>query len=202
MAVRALSSPSVDRTVGGVWDILVDVRDTDGCLVDDAPVVTVTLPNNSTATPTVETVTTGVYRAEYLPAAAGRHVARAVTATHGTVAFVCFAAAVTANADMPDLDAVTEFLGAEAASWTAEEMNDALDAETAAQRRICNVPAAYPPDLRSALLRRVALYLRRKRELTEGRQPSADADFNPTATPAGDRDVRRWEGPFRKLVFG
>jgi hypothetical protein len=203
MAVRALSHPTVDRNVGGVWDILVDVRDSDGDLADDAPVVTVTLPDATTVTPAVETVTTGVYRAEYIPAVEGRFVAQAVTTSHGAADFVCYVSEVVANGDLPDAYAVQDYMGEESASWDLDEIDAALAAETAAQRRVCRVPAAYPPDLREALLRRVQVNLARRRQMTE--LPRGDGDvpeLPPMVPPGRDPEIRRFEAPFRKLVMG
>lgn len=209
MGVRALSSTSVDRTVGGVWDLLVDVRDADGCLVDDAPVVTVTLPDATTATPAVEAVTTGVYRAEYVTAAAGRYVARAVTATHGAVDFTAFVTGVVTAAGMPDLDDLrgdpdddedVGYLGQN--SFTDADIQDALDAEAAAQRRVCRVPADYPPDLRQALLRRVARNLSMRKLTLALARGDAEAGSSDIVLGGNDPEVRRFERPYRKLVMG
>jgi hypothetical protein len=200
MPIRALSSTSVNRNVGGVWDIFVDVRDADDVLVDDEPVVTVTLPDASTATPTVETVTTGVYRVEYIPAAAGRYLARAVAPAYGSVDFTAYVVAVTATADLVDLTDVDEYLGVGEHSWSDETLQAALDAEAAAQRAVCRVPAAYPADLREALLRRVARNLAMKRMLLE--TPRGDAEYGPPILPGRDPEVRRLEAPHRKLVLG
>lgn len=199
MAVRALSSTSVDRALGGVWDILVDVRDSDGVLVDDAPVVTVTLPAGTTATPAVETVGTGVYLVTYIVATAGRYVARAVTTSNGAVDFAAYVTASVAGTAMPDTDAVDLYLGEGEHSWTDEQLQSALDAEAAAQRSVCRVPAAYPADLREALLRRVGANLARRKLLLQGE--ATDSEF-PQVLPGRDPEVRRLEAPFRKLVFG
>jgi len=209
MGARALSSPSVDRAVGGVWDLLVDVRDAAGCLVDDAPVVTVTLPAGTTATPAVEAVTTGVYRVEYIVATAGRYVAGAVTASHGTVDFTAFVTAVVAAAGMPGLDDLrgdqgdpedVGYLGQN--SFTDAEIQDALDAEAAAQRRVCRVPAAYPADLRQALLRRVARNLSMRKLTLALARGDAEAGSSDIVLGGNDPEVRRFERPYRKLVMG
>jgi hypothetical protein len=209
MGVRALSSTSVDRTVGGVWDLLVDVRDVDGCLTDDAPVVTVTLPDASTSTPAVETVGTGVYRAEHVPAAAGRYVARAVTTSHGAVDFTAFVTAIVPAAGMPNLVDLRGdpgdgedlgYLGPN--SWTDADIQDALDAEAAAQRRVCRVPADYPDDLRQALLRRVARNLSMRRLALALARGDAEAGSSDIVLSGSDPEVRRFERPFRKLIVG
>lgn len=199
MAARALSAPSVDRTVGGVWDILVDVRDACGDLVDDVPVVTVTLPNASTATPAVETVTTGVYRAEYLPAVAGRYTAAAVSATHGTALFAAYVSAVTVGTGVPTVAEYKDYVKQDFGSWSDAEIEETLDVEASAQRKVCRVGAVIDPDLRSALLRRVRVNFSRRG------QPvlvTVDSEGNNTFLPINDPEVRRLERPFRKLVMG
>jgi hypothetical protein len=196
MTVHAISSTNVERPLGGEWVISVCVTDADGDAVDQAPVVTVTLPAGTTATPTVETLTTGVYRAVYELGTAGRYIARAAAAGYGVATFVAFSTDVTGATAMPDLDDVDAYLGDD--SHTDEERQDALDAEAAAQRAVCRVPAAYPADLRQALLRRV------QRNLAMRGQPGvivADDD-RPSFVPTNDPEVRRLERPHRKLVMG
>lgn len=199
MAVRALSSPSVDRAVGGVWDLLVDVRDACGELVEDAPVVTVTLPDTTTATPAVETVTTGVYRAEYLPAVAGRFTARAVTASHGVADFAAYVSAVTTGTGVPTVAEYKDYVKQEFGSWTDAEIQDTLDVEASAQRKVCRVGAIIDPDLRSALLRRVRVNFSRRGLPV---LVTADSEGNNTFLPSRDPEVRRLEGPHRRLGMG
>lgn len=207
MTVSATSPVSVELPISDVWLIAVEVRDVDGCLVDEAPVVTVTLPAGTTSTPTVETVTTGLYRVAYVVGTSGRYVARAVTTGHGAADFTAYVTATVAATGMPTLDDLRGdpevegdlgYLGETSA--TDPEIQDALDAEAAAQRATCRVPAAYPADLRQALLRRVA------RNLALRGIPLAvlrgDAESGDTILPGRDPEVRRLEGPHRKLVFG
>lgn len=197
MGVSAVSAASVLLTVGGQWLIEVEVRDLDGVLVDDVPSVVVTLPDDTTTSPAVETVTTGVYRTTYNPATAGRYVA-AVTASADVADFAAYALAVTAGTGMPDAAAVVEYIGP--TSHTLAEVQDALDAEAAAQRSVCRVRAVYPPDLRQALLRRA------HRNLMLRQLPLAihqgDAEAGPMLLPGRDPEVRRLEAPHRKLVMG
>lgn len=200
MGVQALSSPSVELTVGAVWTVSVSVRDANGCLTADAPVVTVTLPNASTVTPTVETVTVGIYRAEYQPAAAGRFVASAVTSTHGRVDFVAVVQAVTANASMPSVDTFKDYAKIPDDDTSLDdEITAALDAEAAAQRKVCRVPAAYPADLQEALHRRVA------RNLAMRGIPLAvlrgDSESGDTVLPGHDPEIRRLERGHRRMVM-
>jgi hypothetical protein len=207
MTVMAWSKPSVDLPVGGVWLIDVVVFDVDGEHTDDAPVVTVTLPGGGTASPSVSDLGWGHFRAAYVVGSVGRYVARAVTSVNGAADFTAFVTATVAATGMPglidlrgdpDADPPTVgYLGA--GSATDDQIQDALDAEAAAQRRVCRVPADYPADLRQALLRRVArnLAMRGQPFLTV---PGDDGAIS--VTPSRDPEVRRLEGPYRKLVMG
>jgi hypothetical protein len=199
MAARALSSTIVERTVGGVWDLLVDVRDACGQLVADAPVVTVTLPGGTTATPAVETVTAGVYRAEYLLAGAGRYTARAVTTSHGAVDFAAHVSAVTTGTGVPTVVEFRDYAREDFGSYDDDEIQAALDTEASNQRKVCRVGAVIDPDLREALLRRVRVNLSRRN------QPvlvTVDSEGNNSFIPSRDPEVRRLEGPHRKLPIG
>jgi len=196
--MKATTSTSQDLPLLGVWAIEV--------CADAVPVVTVTLPDGSTATPLVTDVTSG-YRAEVTVATVGRYVAR-VVGTDGAVDFTAYVTGIVAAQGMPDLEALRGdpdadpptfgYLGETSA--TDEELQDALDAEAAAQRAVCRVPAAYPADLRQALLRRVA------RNLALRGLPimvlRGDAETGSTIPPGRDAEVRRLEAPHRKLVMG
>lgn len=202
MTVTALSATGADRKVGDEWALSVLVTDADCDATDAAaPVVTVTLPGGTTATPSVERLATGVYRAEYTIGVAGRHIARAVAAGYGVATFVAFAEAVVAEGGMPDAAAVAAYLGAEAASWTDEEVEDELASESAAQRRVCRVPAEFPADLRKALIRRTARALFMRRQMTELPRSDGDVELPPLVPPGNDPEVRRYEKPWRKLVM-
>ncbi len=197
-----VSVSAADVAVGALWSVSVLVRDADCVLEDDEPSITVTLPDTSTAAVTVETITAGAYRAMYVPAVAGRFLVTVATTTAGSETFAFVATAVTASADMPVLadlrssdPAVPGYL--EDSSATDAELTSALEVEAAAQRRVCDIPAAYPPDLREALFRRVARNLAMRAEP----RVSLPGDI-PVITPSRDPEVRRLEGPFRKLVMG
>jgi len=199
MAVTATTADQVLLPVGGVWVLRVAVTDLDGVLVDVAPTVTVTLPDDTTATPTVELVSTGVYRAVYEVGPTGRYVARAVATGYGVADFAAYAAAATTGAGMPTADDVIVYLGPTSA--TLDEVQDALDAEAAAQRSVCRVKAVYPADLRQALLRRVARNLALRPLPLAVLRGDAEAG-DTTILPGQDPEVRRLEAPHRKLVFG
>lgn len=211
MSVTALSSATKELPIGGVWLIAVAV--TDPTLPAVAPVITITLPNASTVTPTVDTIGGSgyVYAVSYVVTAEGRHTARVTTTSDGAADFVAYVTAVVPNTAMPALEDLRGtspdrddpedlgYLGEN--SWTDDELQDALDAETVAQRRVCRVPAAYPADLRQALLRRVACNLARRAlplSMLQG-----DAEAGGTAPlPSNDAEVRRLERPHRRLFMG
>ena len=199
MGMRALSSTAIELPVSGVWTLSVAVTDPDGAPVDVTPAVTITLPGGSTATPTAEPVTAGVYRAEYVVAAAGRYVARVTTPVNGAADFTAHVTAAVAAADMPDLADCNEYLGEH--SHTDDELQDALDAEAANQRRVCRVPAAYGADLRQALLRRVARNLAMRRQKLGLILPGDDAG-SASFIPRLDGEIRRFEAPYRRLPVG
>lgn len=191
MGVRAASSTSILLPVGGSW--LLDV-DTDG----DVPSVVVTPPAGDPVAAVVEQISAGCYRAVYVPAVAGRYIARASTAD-GVVDFAAYATAVTSGAGMPDVPAVVGYVGP--TSHTEEELQEALDAEAAAQRGVCRIAAVYPADLREALLRRVARNLALRALPLAVLQGDAEAGGS-TVLPGRDPEVRRLEAPHRKLPIG
>lgn len=102
----------------------------------------------------------------------------------------------------PDLAALKIYLGQ--TSQTDATLSGALATEQAAQARVCRVPkapdAVWPADLAEALLRRVA------RNLAMRGIPlamfSGDADLGGLVPPSRDPEVRRLEGPLRKLKLG
>ncbi len=199
MVVR-VREDQVLLVVGGTWTLRACVTDTWGCPVDEVPTVTITLPGGSTATPTVETIRLGEYLVEYATTAAGRHLAHVATVDYGVADAAAYAANVTTEAGMPTTDDVAKYLGDVAAQYDTETLQDALDAEAAAQRGVCRIRAVYPADLREALLRRV------HRNLEMRSLPLAvlrgDAEAGSTTLPGSDPEVRRLERPHRKLTVG
>lgn len=188
--MRAVSTTSVLLPVGGSWRLHVDA--------DTAPIVVVTPPTGGPVTVTPEQTRGDRWEATYPVMAPGRYVARASVVDEGVVDFVAQVLAVTTDVQMPDVPAVVEYLGETSA--TEDEVQGALDAELAAQRGVCRVRAVYPPDLREALLRRVA------RNLALRSLPLAvlrgDAEAGSTVLPGKDPEVRRLEAPHRKLPIG
>lgn len=89
--------------------------------------------------------------------------------------------------------------------WSEAELESALLSESASQARRCRVPAPdaeWPADLTEALCRRVAANLA-NRALPLGMQASITEQGMGYVRVGGlDREVRRLEGPFRKVVAG
>ncbi|SIQ07178.1 hypothetical protein [Micromonospora avicenniae] len=199
MGLRALSSTAALLPIGGRWVIEVETTNDDGYLVDGAPAVVVTLPGGTVSNPTFTRLGAGTYRAVYTVGSSGRYVAR-VTTADDAVDFAAYATATTSGTGMPTTDDVAAYLREGAASWETEDLQDALDAEAAAQRAVCRVRAVYPDDLRQALLRRVA------RNLALRQLPLAvlqgDAEVGSSILPGRDPEVRRLEAPHRRLVVG
>lgn len=201
MTVTALSATSTDLKVGAEWVVTVQVCDVDGNAADVTPVVTVTLPGGATATPTPDQIQLGLYRVVYEVATAGRYTARVVAAGYGVATFAAYVEGVTAAADMPDVDSFKVYAKLPEDDDSIDvEIGEALAAESAAQRRICRVPAEFPADLREALHRRIA------RNLAMRGIPLAvlrgDAESGNTVLPGRDPEVRRLELPHLKLVMG
>lgn len=199
MTVIAISSPSSELAVGGAWVIAVSVTDADGDPAYTAPTVTVTLPNGTTAIPTVVDNDLGCYAATYFPATTGRYVARAVVTNYGAADFAAYVAAVVPEASMPTLVDVKAYLGP--TSFGDAEITDALNAEAASQRRLCQIPADYPADLAQALKRRVARNLAlRGLPLAVLRGDSEGGDS--TVLPGRDPEVKRLEAGYRRVTVG
>ena len=98
---------------------------------------------------------------------------------------------------IPDLTAVKGYLGE--TSWSDDDIQDALDAETAAQAQYCSEASitAYPDDLGQALKRRTARNLA-MRSVQLGIVGSGTD--TPMRTSALDAEVRRYERPYQKVT--
>lgn len=200
MPVTAVSSASSQRIVGDVWPLVVEVVDLDGTSAGVTPTVTVTLPDGSQASPapTVESSGWRCYTATYALTVPGRHIA-AVTATGvGRADFAVQAVEATPAGRMPQLQDASSYLGAH--SYTDDDIQSALDAETDAQRAVCLIPAYYPADLRDALLRRVKRNLAMRRLPLAVQQADAEAGSS-TVLPPWDTEVSRLEKPHRRLLI-
>lgn len=203
MPIVLLSAAYATVVRGDVAIIDAMVLDADGDLIDLAPIVTVTLPADTTATPTPERLAGGVYRAQYVTTVTGRHLIEVTHAEYGRADAVAVVVAPTSATSMPNVADVDNYLrsGGGEHNWSDEDINDALLAEQSAQARVCRVGAVYPPDMREALLRRVQRNLAmRPLALAMAR---GDADGGDTVMlPQHDPEVRRLERPYRKLPMG
>lgn len=201
MAVVSTSPPIVDIVVGDLWRIAVAVTDLDGLAVEVAPVVTVTLPDGSTTIPIPEAYALGGWVVDLIVVDEGRHVARVVSPGLGAADFAAYAAAVVDATGMPTVAQAKVYLKIDPGNTARDQdIQDALTAEAGAQRDVCRVPAAYPPALREALLRRVA------RNLALRLLPLAvlrgDGEAGDTILPGRDPEVKRLEAPHRKVRVG
>lgn len=194
-----VSPSSATLILGQPWTLDVRVTDPDGDAAADTVVATVTLPDDSTDTAVITDVSTGHYRASYTPADVGRYIATVTGDLYGAAAVTVWVADVVTGTQLPDISELDAYLGTNNA--TDDELQEALDAEAAAQRRVCRMPATYDADLRSALLRRAARHLAMKR-LTLAIFPSGDSEAGPTIVPGKDPEVRRLEAPYRKMIMG
>lgn len=196
MSVTATSSIDGQRIVGDLWPIAVEVFDSNGWpTIATVPTVTVTLPDNSTADVTVEAAGR-CFRALYELTAPGRHLAEVAATGLGRADFSIQAVDPTPAGRMPQLADATSYLGQ--TSWSSDDVQEALDAETAAQAALCVIPAYYPADMRNALLRRVW------RNLSMRNQPfltvPGGEDGTVSVGPSQDAEVRRLEAPHRRLL--
>jgi hypothetical protein len=197
MPVTARTPESSQRVVGDVWPIDVEVTDADRFPITQTPTVTITLPDGSTTTVVPQLLRHGCYRAGYTLTVPGRHLAAAVAAGYGRADFVLDAVAPTPAGGLPQLADAKKYLGE--TSWDDDDVQGALNAETAAQAAICAVPAYYPDDLREALLRRVwrNLSMRGQPFLTV---PGGD-DGLVSVAPTLDAEIRRFEKPYLRMLF-
>jgi len=101
--------------------------------------------------------------------------------------------------DVPDLDAVTAYLGETSAA--DEDIQDALDAETAAQAARCRIPQVYPADLAQALKRRVARNLA-ARSVPVATFTSFEGGGTSARVPTVDAEIARLEAPYRRRTVG
>ncbi len=204
---NVLTAGTTDALAGSAWRLRVRTDET------ATPTVVVTLPDGSTSAPVFAVDTAGwggysatacgsVWLASVTLTTPGRYVA-VVSGTYDTVPLIAYAANVTATADLPSVPDLDMWMGgAGAHSYGEDEMADALAAQTVAQRRVCRVPAAYPADLREALLRRAARTLHMRRQLTELPRSEADFGLPPLVPPGRDQEIRKLEAPWPKLPMG
>jgi hypothetical protein len=191
MPVSATTCTDELRIVSDLWVITADITDQYGSPVSTTPTVTITLPDDSTATVTPTQTYAGCWRAEYTLAVAGRHTAVLSLAGYGSAGYVVTAHPVTAAGQLPGVADATTYLGT--TSWTSADIADTLAAEIAAQRSKCTIPVWYPDDLRNALLRRVAHNLAMR--LVPGAQPIGDSETGGSNLAPYDPEINRLEKP-------
>lgn len=209
MAVR-IRSTAAAPLVGQNWQVLVEAG--------ELPTLVVTKPDGTTLTPAVVfeqassprdwdwTLPFGTYGyTALIPVDAGGRWLAAVSTTSDGFAGVAAAnvSAVTLSADMPNAESLDEWLGGEDVhSFSADKLEEKIAIALSRQRARCNIPAAYPPDLREAAHRRAARLLFLERQLTE--QPRTDGDFDtpPTFPPGRDFTTRELEAGYLKTPVG
>lgn len=194
MGVEVLSGSGVTLAEGAVWTLVIAV--TDDCYpANVTPTVLVTPPIGPDVSATVEAYGGG-WRATYPTVSPGLHAALVDAAAFGQAAVVALVNEAAGSAAWPDVTDLDSYLREHSA--TTEELADTLAAETAAQFAACRIPGAYPPDLRNALLRRCARNLALKGIPLAVLQ--GDSESGATILPGRDPEVRRLEGPYRKVT--
>lgn len=104
---------------------------------------------------------------------------------------------------MPTAPTIANVRGyCDATLYTDAQIQSAIDTEAASQAKVCRVPASgYSEDLWEALLRRIQRLLE-MRSKPLGYQDTA-TEFGVSQTRVGpDPEIRRLEGPYRRLVLG
>lgn len=141
----------------------------------------------------------GDYRADYFPGIPGRYVATFATSGLNADAIEDAFDVQPEAAGVVTLASLREYLGDGSTLWTDAELGSALAAESASQARRCRLdPSAL--DLAEALRRRVARNLA-MRKLPLGLTAAA-SDIETTRIGATDPEIRRLEGPWRRVVVG
>lgn len=181
--------------VGDVWEISLTVDE--GATV----AVAVTNPSGITSTPT-PVVAEGEVLISVPLDEEGRYLAVVTVTTDGVPDVTPFTVyADTPGGAVPTLTTVKAYLSSQGeTSQEDETIESALAAESAAQRRVCNIPATFPPDLAEALCRRVARNLA-ARAVPVAQVTTFEGGNVATRVPRYDPEVYRLEGPFRKVVF-
>jgi hypothetical protein len=200
-AVNPYTEQSQTLDVGDEWVISVAILDDDGDPTDATVGIIVTTPSGLISGPVVTEDETGLYTSTFTTTEEGRHLAVATVTGDvvGVCAFTAWTSSPTYADGMPTISDVSLYLGE--SSWTNDELTDALEAEAAAQRARCKVPAVYPADLAQALKRRVARNLA-ARSVPVATFTSFDGGGTSTRVPMLDAEIARFEAPYRKRRVG
>lgn len=102
---------------------------------------------------------------------------------------------------MATIDDLKTYLGPTAAKYTDDVLMSVIATETAAQAAKVNYPVVASPLLAEALLRRCQRNLAMRALPIGLTDVQGDADTR-SYVPSSDPEIRRLEGPFRKLVLG
>lgn len=187
--------------LGALVPLTFNVTDADGQLADAGAVtLTVTRPDGSTTSPTLDHPSVGVYQYDLQTPIPGRYTARFVAtgANAGSTEDV-FDVTAAALGHVTVVD-VSDYLRDGAAAWTTQELAETLAAEQAAQAARCRIDP-YTADLREAVLRRVQRNLALRPLPLAVLQGDAEAGSS-TVLPGADPEVRRLEGPYRRRRVG
>lgn len=191
----AVSETIVDALVGDVWEVRVSVP------AGSAVTSTVTTPGGIETHPAVPVEGTEA-SLDVTVAEEGRYVVQLALAGVGSVAFVANVLDITIGGDLPSLPEVREYLNTNGdSSATDDAITEALYAETANQRRVCDIGGTYDYDLREALKRRVARNLA-ARSVPLATVTSFDGVATSVRVPRYDAEIDRLEGPYRKINVG
>lgn len=180
---------------------LVKAPDANGrlCLVDATVVLELTAPDTSHPTADITHAATGVYTATPIPDQLGEWSYRwQVTGTVTDVVYGRFRIVDAAAESLVTPADIAAYLGAN--SYNDLQLQDAIDAESAAQAKVCNVPSPYPRDLREALKRRVARNLAMRPIPLAVLRGDAEAGES-TILPGTDPEIRRLEKPYLWLLI-
>jgi hypothetical protein len=187
-------------TYGDTVDLEFVVLDLDGTPVAPATVtLTVTADGGAPVAVATTTPETGVYVAAYLPPTPGLLYTARLTYT-GAATGVLERRWLVAALDPAALTVaqLREYLVDTSASDS--EIADALTAERFAQAARCRIDP-YTPDLLQALKRRVARNLAARR-VPVASFTSFDGGGTSQRVPTVDAEVRRLEGPYRRITVG
>lgn len=197
MTIRVTTGDNAELVAGATWLLQVDATDADGVPVTEDPAVTITLPDDSETVATVEAgAGGGCYLVSHVTTLKGRYVAEIVSGADA-VGASAYAAPLTTEGGMPTVGDLDNYLGTH--SWSDDDLAEALNAEAAQQRRECRVPAVFPDNLRSALLRRAQFHLAMRRVQLGVIPGDAERD---ALRPGFDSETRRFEKSHRRLPTG